>query len=95
MLPQLLRQGARGAAAGAGPPDAAGWRTLTLPFISPTVARAWLLGLGPLVEVLEPRELRASLVELALETAAFYGREPAGSPVRAGDGRATNDARRA
>ncbi|KAA0931875.1 helix-turn-helix transcriptional regulator [Streptomyces apricus] len=60
----------------AGPPDAGGRVTLTLPVESYDVAYTQLLSLGPEVEVLEPAELRKRFSEAAARTAAYYGRAP-------------------
>lgn len=57
----------------AGPPDAAGWVTLAFTFDSFEAARTRVLGFGTLVEVIEPAELRAGVVELAASVARFYG----------------------
>lgn len=56
----------------AGAPDGAGWVTLSLAFESEVVARSHLLGYGADVEVLDPPELRASLIDVAAEIVAFY-----------------------
>jgi predicted DNA-binding transcriptional regulator YafY len=57
----------------ADPPDAEGWITLSLLFEGLPQARSRLLGLGTMVEVLEPQELRDSLAEFAARIAIFYG----------------------
>lgn len=57
----------------ADPPDAGGWITLSVLFEGLPVARSRLLGLGTLVEVLEPQDLRDSLAEFAARIATFYG----------------------
>lgn len=57
----------------ADPPDADGWRTLTFAFDSFEAARTRVLGLGTLVEVIAPDELRAGVVETASSVARFYG----------------------
>jgi predicted DNA-binding transcriptional regulator YafY len=54
------------------PPDGEGWVTLRLQFESLEAARGHILGFGAEMEVLEPDELRASVVRFATETAAFY-----------------------
>lgn len=58
----------------ADPPDAEGWITLSLLFEGLPQARSRLLGLGTMVEVLEPQELRDSLAEFAARIATFYAR---------------------
>jgi hypothetical protein len=55
-----------------GPPDAAGWVTLTLVFQRPDAAREYLPGFGAQVEVLEPVALRAELLGAAREIVALY-----------------------
>ncbi|MDA0635775.1 WYL domain-containing protein [Nonomuraea sp. MCN248] len=60
------------ALAGAGEPDAEGWRTLTLPIESITHARWLLLRMGAGVEVLGPPELRALMVEAVAELRKMY-----------------------
>ncbi|GAA4099751.1 YafY family protein [Nonomuraea soli] len=60
------------ALAGAGEPDADGWRTLTLPIESIKHARWVLLRLGAMVEVLGPAELRALMAEEAEKLAEMY-----------------------
>jgi predicted DNA-binding transcriptional regulator YafY len=67
----------------AGPPDAAGWRTLALEFDTLEEARAGLLQLGPSVEVLEPAELRESIRAAVGEMAALYRVPPARSVITA------------
>lgn len=58
----------------ADPPDAEGFQTLTLIFEDMHFARSRLVGIGPLVEVLEPHELRDSILELAQSLVEFYSR---------------------
>jgi predicted DNA-binding transcriptional regulator YafY len=53
-------------------PDAAGWRTATVPIESLTHAHTELLKLGAEVEVLAPEELRARLSRTAHDLAALY-----------------------
>jgi predicted DNA-binding transcriptional regulator YafY len=55
------------------PPDEQGWCSLTIPFQSAEQARNIALGLGPLVEVVAPAELRQALVEQAARVLAMYG----------------------
>lgn len=49
-----------------------GWVTLTLPFEYLEQARSRLLGFGRAIEVLEPRALRASLVDYANQIVDYY-----------------------
>ena len=62
-----------------GPPDAAGWVTLSVQFETEDEACIYVLGLGPQIEVLEPSELREKIVHLAQDLLALYapGRDPA------------------
>ncbi|MGV9243881.1 helix-turn-helix transcriptional regulator [Streptomyces sp. NPDC003710] len=64
---------ARAALAAVGAPDGQGWVTVTLPVESEEVAHAQLTALGPEVEVLAPRELRARFARDALRLARLYG----------------------
>ncbi|MER6689182.1 helix-turn-helix transcriptional regulator [Streptomyces minutiscleroticus] len=63
---------AREALEAAGPPDAGGRLTVTLPVESHEVAYAQLLALGPEAEVLEPPALRRRFAEAAARAAALY-----------------------
>ena len=56
----------------AGPPDADGWITLTLPFESFEAARERILGMGRAVEVIEPEALRLSVADFAQQIVALY-----------------------
>ncbi|MGH2496168.1 MAG: helix-turn-helix transcriptional regulator [Ktedonobacteraceae bacterium] len=58
----------------AGPPDEQGRITLLLYFESPFLARLHLLNLGPIVEVIEPQELRDSIADYASRIAALYNK---------------------
>jgi predicted DNA-binding transcriptional regulator YafY len=71
-LPGLFGDAMREQIAQAGPPDAAGWITLQLPFESLEVARARLLGFGRGVEVLAPWALRRSIQDYAEQIMAIY-----------------------
>jgi predicted DNA-binding transcriptional regulator YafY len=51
-----------------------GWVKLSLRFDSTEETRAFVLGRGPLVEVLEPSVLREEVARLATETAELYSR---------------------
>jgi len=56
-------------------PDASGWRTVSLVFETMETARTALLGFGPTAEVVEPRELRASVIEWAAGLLVRYSNE--------------------
>ncbi|MFF9648910.1 helix-turn-helix transcriptional regulator [Streptomyces sp. NPDC014622] len=72
-LPHVMdRSAVREALEAAGPPDARGWRTLTLPVESLEIAYAQLLGLGPESEVLEPAGLRTRLAAAARRLHDLY-----------------------
>jgi predicted DNA-binding transcriptional regulator YafY len=71
-LPQVFGEGVHALVEGAGPPDAKGWITLSLTFEHLPAARTRVLGMGTEVEVLEPRELRDSVIDFATRIAAFY-----------------------
>lgn len=73
MLPHTVdRAAAREALDAAGPPDAEGWVTVTLPVESLDVAHGQLLGLGPELEVLEPAALRTRFADAAARLHALY-----------------------
>lgn len=61
----------------AGPGDAEGWLTVTLPFETLEAARTRLLGLGRAVEVLAPLALRMSLIDYARQVVALYNEKEA------------------
>lgn len=67
------RAAADEALAAAGPPDADGWRTLTLPVESEDVAYGQLLSLGPELEVLAPAALRERVADAAERMRDLYG----------------------
>ncbi|MFE6132862.1 helix-turn-helix transcriptional regulator, partial [Streptomyces sp. NPDC056437] len=72
-LPYLTDRAAAGEALeSAGPPDAEGRLTLTLPVESHQVAFGQLFALGPEVEILEPAELREQFAQTAERTARLY-----------------------
>jgi predicted DNA-binding transcriptional regulator YafY len=71
-LPRYFGDRIRAAVAQAGPPDAQGWLTLSLPFETLEAARERILGFGRAVEVLEPRVLRESLADFAAQIVALY-----------------------
>ncbi|MBG0831777.1 WYL domain-containing protein [Planomonospora sp. ID67723] len=66
------------ALAGAEPPDERGWTTVRLPIESVRHARWLLLRMGADVEVLEPAELRALMIEAVARLGELYdgGSEP-------------------
>ncbi|MGA4959160.1 helix-turn-helix transcriptional regulator [Streptomyces lavendulocolor] len=66
------RAAAEEALGAAGPPDAEGRVTVTLPVESEEVAYGQLLRLGPEAEVLEPASLRAMLADAADRLARLY-----------------------
>jgi predicted DNA-binding transcriptional regulator YafY len=72
ILPMIFGEGIHTTIEKSGPPDAEGWRTLPLVFDSAEVARGRLLSFGAQLEVLEPPELRESIVKLAAELLDFY-----------------------
>lgn len=68
-----------------------GWPVLTLDELHPVRDRAWVLGLGPSVEVLGPPQLRTAVREGLAAVLAAHGGPPPPSPgtseaARAGDG---------
>lgn len=63
---------ARAAAESAGPPDADGWREVTIPTESLEFTVADMLRLGSEVEVLSPPALRARMAEIVAALAARY-----------------------
>ena len=73
-VPLVFGDPIREAVAQAGPPDAEGWLTLSLPFETFEAARMRILGLGRAVEVLEPVALRMSVVDFAAQIVDFYSR---------------------
>jgi predicted DNA-binding transcriptional regulator YafY len=75
VLSRVFGEGIYALAEQAGPPGADGWMTLLLTFETLESARGILLGFGTLVEVLEPRELRESIADLAVRVATFYRKQ--------------------
>jgi predicted DNA-binding transcriptional regulator YafY len=63
-----------------GSPDAEGWLSLSLTFGSREQALAVMFGMGAGVELMEPHEMRDSLVQGALEIAASYAPRSSGPP---------------
>jgi len=76
LLPWYFGEQIRDRIAQAGPPDAEGWITLELPFDRLETARDRILSFGRGVEVLEPRGLRASILDYANQIVALYGAKP-------------------
>ena len=74
LLPLHFGDRVRAAIAQAGPPDAEGWITLSLPFERLEEARERMLGFGRAIEVLEPEPLRQSVVDFAKQIVDFYAR---------------------
>jgi predicted DNA-binding transcriptional regulator YafY len=63
------------ALAEAAPPDAEGWRTLTLTFASLEEARGYILSFGCAAEVIAPEALRLSVIDFAAQITAFYEKQ--------------------
>ncbi len=72
VLPHIFGEGIHATIAGAGPPDGDGWLTLSLTFETLSIARTHVLGFGALAEVLDPPELRESVIDTARRIVAFY-----------------------
>ena len=77
LLPQLVGERAQLLLDQTAPPDAEGAVTLNLTFESFEAARSHVLGFGPGIEVLEPAELRESVIEQATKLVAFYATKAA------------------
>jgi predicted DNA-binding transcriptional regulator YafY len=75
MLAQILGDSNASAFKEAGPADAQGWITLHLAFERMENARNMLVGCGPNVEIIEPSELRQSIIELAASITKFYSQK--------------------
>jgi len=60
----------------ADPPDAEGWIRLSMNFEVEEQACEYILGFGPLIEVLEPQGLREKVIDLAQSIVAFYAQRP-------------------
>lgn len=71
-LPAIYGEGVRATIAEAGQPDAEGWLTIALTFESFDAARSSLLSLGTGAEIIEPHELKESVVRAAAGIVAFY-----------------------
>jgi predicted DNA-binding transcriptional regulator YafY len=72
ILPQLRGEGIHRVIEAAPPPDDEGWITIPLEFGSFEHARGYVLGLGPMVEVIEPQELREGVKQFAAGIVEFY-----------------------
>jgi predicted DNA-binding transcriptional regulator YafY len=79
-LPQLYGDSAYALLERAGLPDAAGWVTMTMLFDTAEAALGHMLSFGASAEVLDPPELRARVIALAHEVAAFYAGQGAPPP---------------
>ncbi len=75
-LPIYLGEGIRSRIANAGPPDSEGYITLDLYFESLEAARNRILDFGQGVEVLRPRALRRSVIDLAEQVVRVYKSRP-------------------
>ena len=71
-LPEIFGDAVAAALDGAGEPDAAGWRVLTLTFEHGGAAVHRLAGFGDLIEVLSPADVRRRLVATAEATLRRY-----------------------
>ncbi len=72
MLPEIMGESMHILIESAGPPDVEGWITITLTFGSFESARSYILGFGTMVEVLEPLELRQTIIHFAAGITEFY-----------------------
>jgi predicted DNA-binding transcriptional regulator YafY len=72
LLPMFGPEAARAARESAAPPDAAGWREVTLPVESVEHGHIELLRLGAEAEVVAPPELRQRMRETAEALAKRY-----------------------
>jgi predicted DNA-binding transcriptional regulator YafY len=59
----------------AAPPERAGWISLTLGFEAEEDACSHILSFGPLIEVLEPQNLREQIAQIAATLLTFYQQE--------------------
>jgi predicted DNA-binding transcriptional regulator YafY len=73
-LPYFFGDPIRDQIAGAGPPDAEGWITLTLSFETMEDARERILGFGRAMEVLSPQALRNTVFDYATQIVSLYTR---------------------
>ena len=74
LLPQLLGEWIHSVLAQSAQPNPDGSLHFTLTFESLEHARTRILGFGPVVEVIEPPELRRSVIAFAQDIAAYYAR---------------------
>jgi predicted DNA-binding transcriptional regulator YafY len=72
VLPQVFGEGIHSLIEQADPPDADGWITLRMTFETLEAARTHALGFGTWVEVIDPPELRTSVIATARRIVAFY-----------------------
>ncbi len=72
ILPQILGETVYTLIENAEPPNEEGWITIPLTFGSFEGARSYVLGFGTMVEVLEPQELRQSVIAFARGIVKFY-----------------------
>lgn len=72
ILPQILGETVHNLVENADPADEEGWITISLTFGSFEGARSYILGFGTMVEVLEPQELRQSVIAFARGIVKFY-----------------------
>jgi hypothetical protein len=77
LLPQIFGERAHTLLDQASSLDSEGAISLNLTFESFEAARSQVLGFGPVAEVLEPAELRDSVIEQATKIVAFYARRAA------------------
>lgn len=74
------------------PPDGAGWVTLVLAFQQEALACEYVLGFGPLIEVLEPATLRGEVRRAAEGVVALYRAGAGSAGLVAAMGRRGRDA---
>ncbi|HEY9612336.1 MAG TPA: WYL domain-containing protein [Allocoleopsis sp.] len=72
VLPRLRYAGYFAKIEQIGSPDAAGWIPVAMRFDAQEAACAYVLGFGAQMKVLEPLELRDSIVQTAKEAIALY-----------------------
>jgi predicted DNA-binding transcriptional regulator YafY len=72
ILPQILGETVHTLIENADPLDKEGWITISLTFGSFEGARSYILGFGTMAEVLEPQELRQSVIAFASGIVKFY-----------------------
>jgi predicted DNA-binding transcriptional regulator YafY len=77
VFPEVFGDAVRDALSAARPPDAHGWRELTLSFDHEEAAAYRLAGFGSQVEVLSAPAVRERLVATALAILDRYGPRPA------------------